>query len=159
MSSLCASQLMHPCLSATVCSDVSLRNAAERILTTGLDSLPVIDNTGRFVGLIVQSVLIRELLSCSSGHAIVAPIVSQHVDSARPTASLASILPLFRSAGVTTIPVIDENGYLVGLIHRCDIIRHLLEEMPAEPAAETGLSGEPVRGPYFLRERRKTGGW
>ena len=158
MSPLCASQLMHSCLSATVCSDASLRDAAERILTTGLDSLPVTDDSGRFVGLIAQSVLIRELLSCGSSHAVVASIVSHHVDSARPTASLASILPLFRSAGVTMIPVIDKDDYLVGLIHRRDVIRHLLEDIPAQPV-ETRLSGGPVRGPYFLRERRQTDEW
>ena len=158
MSRLCASQLMHPCTSATVYSDSSLRDAAERILTTGLDALPVINESGRFIGLVVQSALIRKLLSSGSSQDVVTPIVSHHVDSARPTTSWTNILPLFRSASITMIPVVDEDDCPVGLIHRRDIIRHLLEDPPAEHAGPRSTGG-PARGSYFLREGRKTSDW
>ena len=151
MPRLCISELMHPCTSATVQSDSTLRDAAEQILTTGLESLPVVDESGQFVGLIVQAALIRELLNCGSSHPNVAPIVSQHVDSARLTASLDSILPLFRSAGITMIPVVDEDDCPVGLIHRRDVIRYLLDDLPA--LRETASTD--AAGPCFLRERRK----
>lgn len=118
---------------------------------TGLESLPVVDECGRFAGLVAQAALIRELLRCGCGDARVAPIVSRHVESARATASLDSILPLFRSAGITMIPVVDECDCPVGLIHRQDVIRYLLEETPA-----TSPANNHATGPHFLREQRKT---
>lgn len=155
MSRLCISELMHSCTSATVQCDSSLRDAAERVLETGLESLPVVDDSGRFVGMVIQAALIRELLNCSSAHAVVAPIVSHHVQSARTTASLDSVLPLFRSASIAMIPVVDEHDCPVGLIHRRDIIRYLLED--STTAGETiGLTDESTAGPYFLRKQRKS---
>lgn len=149
MSRLCVSELMHPCTAATILADSTLRDAAEQVLITGLESLPVVDECGRFAGLIAQAALIRELLRCGSGDARVAPIVSRHVESARATASLDSVLPLFRSAGITMIPVVDECDCPVGLIHRQDVIRYLLEE----PRAASPSDNRPT-GPHFLRERR-----
>lgn len=155
MSRLCVSELMHCCASATVEAESTLRDAAECVLTTGLESLPVVDASGCFVGLIAQAALIRELLSCGARHTTVAPIVSHHVDSARVTATLDSILPLFRAAGVTMIPIVDEVNHPVGLIHRRDVIRHLLED-PAENPHRRPSTGESAVGPHFLKERRKT---
>jgi CBS-domain-containing membrane protein len=155
MSRMCISELMHSCTSATVQSDTTLRDAAERVLATGLESLPVVDASGRFVGLVVQAALIRELLSCSSRHAVVAPIVSHHVESARSTAALDSVLPLFRSAGIAMIPVVDEDDCPVGLIHRRDVIRYLLDDSPTE-AEQDRTSHGPAASPYFLRKVRKS---
>ena len=150
---------MHPCTSATIHSSSTLREAAERVLMTGLDSLPVTDESGRFAGLVAQAALIRELLSRSSSQAAVAPIVSHSVASARTTASVDSILPLFRSAGITMIPVVDENDCPVGLIHRRDVIHYLLEESPREcdDAASSSDNTSHAAGPHFLSAKRRTG--
>jgi CBS-domain-containing membrane protein len=155
MSRLYVSELMHCCALATVQAESTLRDAAECVLTTGLESLPVVDASGRFVGLIAQAALIRELLSCGANHTTVAPIVSHHVDSARVTATLDSILPLFRAAGVTMIPIVDEANHPVGLIHRRDVIRYLLEDPAEKPHPGPSTDGSAV-GPHFLKERRKT---
>jgi len=155
MSRLRVSELMHSCTSATVQPDSTLRQAAECVLTTGLESLPVVDGTGRFTGLIAQAALIRELLCPGTDHTTVSSIVSHHVESARSTASLDSILPLFRSAGITMVPIVDENDCPVGLIHRRDVIRHLLED-PAEKLRPSETAQDSTTGPHYLKERRST---
>jgi len=155
MPRLCVSELMHSCTSATVQPESTLRHTAECILTTGLESLPVVDATGRFVGLIAQAALIRELLSPNSDHTTIASSVSHHVDSARSGASLDSILPLFRSAGITMIPIVDDNDCPVGLIHRRDVIRYLLEDPSGKPDPAFS-SKDSAAGPHYLKERRTT---
>jgi len=145
--------LMHPCASATIQSETTLRDAAKRILTTGLDALPVVNADGAFTGLVAQSALIRELMCTRCKSAAIDSIVSHHVDSARNTATLDSVLPLFRSASVTVIPVVDENDYPVGLIHREDVIRYLLNDKEDESPA--GSPGTSTSRPHFLDERRQ----
>jgi CBS-domain-containing membrane protein len=145
--------LMHPCASATIQSETSLRDAAKRILTTGLEALPVVNADGAFTGLVAQSALIRELMCTHCQSAVVRTIVSHHVDSARNTATLDSVLPLFRSASVTIVPVVDENDHPVGLVHREDVIRYLLDDSTTE--SRTGCAREPTSRPHFLDERRR----
>ena len=152
MSPMCVAQLMHPCASATVHSGTTLREAAGRVLATGLESLPVVDSDGVFTGLVAQAALIRELLCVNSHSAIVASIVSHHVESARHTATLDSILPLFRCAAVTMIPIVDDAGQPVGLIHRRDVIRYLLADSPAEDNSAE-MPQDTTSRPHFLAER------
>lgn len=142
---------MHPCASATIPSETTLRDAAKRILTTGLEALPVVNADGTFTGLVAQSALIRELMCNRCRSAGVHSIVAHHVDSARNSATLDSILPLFRSASVTMIPVVDENDHPVGLIHREDVIRYLLDD------SFNAAPQESKAGPHFLAERQQTG--
>lgn len=153
MSSVCVADLMHCCASATIGSESTLRDAAERVLLTGLETLPVVDADGRFAGLVAQAALIRELLSSHSPDETIAPIVSRHVESARVTAMLDAILPLFRAAGVTMIPIVDESDCPVGLVHRRDVIQYLLDD--TTPATDSNLAGDQTaNGPYFLKDRR-----
>ena len=149
---------MHPCTSVVLHSDSTLREAAERVLMTGMDALPVTDESGRFVGLIAQAALIRELLSGGSAESMVGPIVSHSVDSARTTTAVDSVLPLFRSAAITMVPVVDENDCPVGMIHRRDVINYLLEESPEERGDTTSSVDDTdrVSGPHFLRKGRRT---
>ncbi len=154
MSRLCVSEVMHSCASATIRPECTLRDAAERILITGLESLPVVDDSGCFIGLVVQAALIRELLSSHTDDASVAPIIARHVDSARCTASLDGVLPLFRSAGITMVPVVDADGCPVGLVHRRDVIQYLLDDSRKSSDA-LSAADEPGSGPHFLRDRRK----
>lgn len=142
--------LMHACASATIQSKTTLRDAAKRILTTGLEALPVVDADGAFTGLVAQSALVRELMRTRCRSAAIQSIVSHHVDSARNTATLDSILPLFRSAAVTVIPVVDEHDHPVGLVHREDVIRYLLDESPEKSA------GESASRPHFLAQHRQS---
>lgn len=155
MSSLRVSQLMHCCDSATIRQESTLREAAERVLTTGLETLPVVDEAGQFAGLVAQAAIIRELLATQSSTETIAPIVSRHVDSARETAVLDSILPLFRSAGITMVPVVDDGHRPVGLIHRRDVIQYLLDGS-TNLAENTGSKNPSATGPHFLKDRRRT---
>jgi len=149
----CVAEVMHPCASATIQSETTLREAAKRILTTGLEALPVVDDTGAFSGLVVQSALIRELMCTRCRSTVVQPIVAHHVDSARNTATLDSVLPLFRSASVTMIPVLDEDDHPVGLVHREDVIRYLLDDHSRESPADS--ASQPTSRPHFLEQRRQ----
>lgn len=128
MSNLPVSRLMQPCASATITLSTPLREAAERVLVTGLSTLPVVDEFGCFAGIVAETALIRLLMLESSHHATVGSIISRHVHSARSDAPLRHVLPLFRSAGQTTITIVDSENAPVGLLHRRDVIRYLLDD-------------------------------
>lgn len=143
MSENSISDLMHDCVSVTICPATSLRQAAECVLRNGLDSLPVVTEEGRFAGLVAQAALVRQLLSSGSDDDVVAPIVSRHIESARSTASIDSVLPMFRSTSVTVVPVVDDQDRPVGLVHREDIIRYLLSDRVDTTNSSQRIAGRP----------------
>ena len=152
MSSLRVCDLMHPCAAATVALNTTLREAAERILLTGLEVLPVVDTSGRLTGIIAEAALIRALMADTFRHGTVATIATRHVDYARSGAALQNVLPLFRLAGSTVIPAVDERNHPVGLLHRRDVIRFMLDD--SAKFFESGTPAEnPPAGPKFLKRR------
>ncbi len=155
MSGTRVSDLMCPCALQTIQEDTTLRQAARIVLQTGLETLPVTGPRGELVGLVAQSALIRELMRSHSSTDTVRPIVSRHVESARDTAEIDAVLPLFRCAAVTLIPVVDRTDRPVGLVHRRDVIRYLLGEERTD--AERGWPDHRAAGgPYFLSDRSTT---
>jgi CBS domain-containing protein len=158
----------------------SLREAAERLIVSDCDVLVTTDEAGRFTGIISESCVVRALLSGSADATDIRSIVSHHAPSTTPQAGLATVLPLFRTASVTVIPVIHESGEICGLLLRRDVIASLMRtrSMPvelnekidcrraAEPAdvrdfavSEEGRlapivprwSASSLAGPHFLR--------
>lgn len=158
----------------------SLREAAERLIVSDCDVLVTTDETGRFTGIISESCIVRALLSGSPDVTEIRNIVSHHAPSTTPLAALATVLPLFRTASVTVIPVVHESGEICGLLLRRDVIASLMRSRSipielaeridcrcaAEPAdvadcavSEQGRSAGVIprwsasglAGPHFLR--------
>ncbi|MFM7039451.1 MAG: HPP family protein [Planctomycetaceae bacterium] len=158
----------------------SLREAAERLIVSDCDVLVTTDEAGRFTGIISESCVVRALLSGSPDLTEIRTIVSRHAPSTTPQAGLATVLPLFRTAAVTVIPVVRESGEICGLLLRRDVIASLMRtrivpielteridcQRAAEPAdvrdfdvSEEGRSAPVVprwsatslSGPHFLR--------
>lgn len=104
----------------------SLREAAERLIVSDCDVLVTTDDAGRLTGVISESCVVRALLSGAAESREIRGFVSHHAVSATPTATLSTVLPLFRSAVVTVIPVVRETGEVLGLLQRRDVIAALM---------------------------------
>jgi len=125
--------------------------AARILLEKRINGLPVLDETGRLVGIICQSDLVAQqkrfpipsvfnlldgLIPISSPKGLekemqkiaasrVAEAMSSNPETVNPEASLEEIATLMVSKGFHTLPVV-ERGKLVGIIGKEDVLRTLL---------------------------------
>ena len=152
------SELMRDTGAVTLPQDTQLRDAAEILLTLEHPLLIITDDNDTFLGVVSEAAVVRLLLSTSDKTATLEPIVSRHVESALVDATLSSVMHLFRSNCHTVVPVVDSERRVVGLLHRRDVVRALLDESPAEKpssneVAEDSSADESLRGPHFKRNR------
>lgn len=145
MQRLLVSELMRNCLEAIVSEDMPLRSAAELLVTKDLTVLIATDVTGTLSGVVPETAVIRRLLTTACREATIAEILSRHVESVRPEATVYSVLHLFRSACHSVIPVVNDQRQIEGLLHRQDVVRLLLSEM--DDALES-----PASAPHFLKQ-------
>lgn len=147
MQRLRVSEMMRTCLGAIVPEDTPLRTAAEILVTADLSVLIATDSDGALAGVVPETAVVRQLLATTCRQATISDILSRHVESVLPDATLYSVLHLFRSACHSVIPVVDEARQILGLLYRQDVVRFLLSEMDE---ASPSVTSEP----HFLNKSK-----
>lgn len=100
----------------------TLRAAAAALAAGGFSGLPVAGLDGRLVGMITEGDIGRALAehgeALTVGQAMTAPVVTVH-----PIASVARAARLMVRHGVKRLPVVLEDGRMVGIVSRADVVR------------------------------------
>jgi CBS domain-containing protein len=120
------SDLMRIRHSSILPESASLREAAERLIVSDCDVLAITDAAGKLTGMLSESCVVKALLAGAHESVEIRSIVSHHTPSVRPDSGVNSVLPLFRSAAVTAVPVVRESGEICGLLLRRDVIAALV---------------------------------
>jgi len=128
----------------TVMDDTLLKDVAELMAEKGISGLPVIDQSGRVIGIISEkdflsamgekehSSVMRIITECLYGKGCRAAPMRQKTArdmmtspaiTIPPDLPIFQIMELFSSEGINRAPVVDRNGVLAGIISRADIIR------------------------------------
>ena len=79
---------------------------------------------------------------------LVGDIMTAPAQSIRPEATLAQAIATLGGAGLSALPVVDDDGRVVGIISEGDVLR---QSLPSDPRAHLRLttatsSGEPLVG-------------
>jgi CBS domain-containing protein len=133
---------------ATISTDSTVREAARAMLERRVSALPVLDEADRMVGIVSEGDLVRRvelgtetqgswwLLPLADGAArdyrkthgvAVREVMSQPVIGVRPATPLAEVAALMQKHRIKRVPVL-ENGRLVGIVSRADLVRALARE-------------------------------
>jgi predicted transcriptional regulator len=112
--------------------DDSLARAAWLMWEHDCGCLPVIsgDGTARVIGMITD----RDICMCalfekqSLGELRVSSAMAKQVRACRPTDELPAVDEIMRSARLRRLPVIDDDGVLVGMVALADLAREALRE-------------------------------
>jgi CBS-domain-containing membrane protein len=120
----------------TVTGEWSVKEAVVLAAEHHVSALPVVDAHGRICGIVTEADLIRdgfahdvrahELLpddSARSPARLVAEVMSSPAISVRAGADLADVVDLMTSARLKSLPVVDGDGHLVGMVSRSDVVR------------------------------------
>lgn len=139
------SELMRPATEIVASSTITVRTAAELFIVRGLPLLILVNDEQQFEGIVAESAVVRRLMATSDTATCISEIVHRHVETAHATTQLATVMPLFRSSCHATIPVLDDQRHVVGVLNRNDIVQHLLDSESAE---------EMRQGPHFGQKGR-----
>ena len=123
----------------------SLDTIESLLLDEGADALPVLDNAGRPLGMVSKSDLLRhyrdgvdEVTSSELPHAMhvdlraggtAGDIMSPLVHALPEGAPLSFGVALLAIEEIAQVPIVDENGVVVGLFSSADAVRWLALEM------------------------------
>ena len=119
----------------TLRPDLSVEAAWHRLAVQGYGQAPVLDGALRLVGLVsVRDLLevlnvvdgeLRDILSRTVAEVMTSPVVS-----ADPISDIRRVARVMLDYGLPALPVMSEQGELVGIISRSDILRGLLQDPP-----------------------------
>jgi len=106
----------------TLPPDLSLQDAAAALSRKGIHGAPVLDESGKMVGVIslrdVEKAALHNLL-----HAPASGFMAHKVVTIEPDAPLITARKLISSRDIGRLPVV-EDGRLVGIISRADILKN-----------------------------------
>lgn len=116
----------------------SLRQVAEKMIANDLTSIPVLNRDGKYVGAISEGDMFRFIklkANMNYKQAESTPISSlRHEREVEPIRFDAEMKDLVRLAGKQNfVPVLDENGILMGIVTRKAIIGYLDEKLKNIP--------------------------
>lgn len=98
-----------------------LPTVAERMLKGGFRALPVLEKR-RLVGIVSRTDLVRGIANLAEFADIVVSTVSTpHPQTVRENDSVELAIRLMQSLGERTVPVVDANGRLVGVVGHKDV--------------------------------------
>ena len=125
----------------TVGPEMSMKEAARRMIEAGVSGLPVTDDTGALVGIVSEG----DFVSAESGRRreskprflrwfmdddevpvfsrTIGDIMTHDVVTTTPDTDHTVTARLMKTANVKRIPVLGDDGALLGLVSRSDILR------------------------------------
>jgi CBS domain-containing protein len=148
----------------TVTPETTVADAARLMLQHHISGLPVVDQAGAVVGVVSEGDLLRRAetgtsrthsrwfeLLISPGRLArdyvhshgrrVGELMTTDVASVRPSDGLATVVQVMETKHIKRLPVI-EDGRLVGIVSRADLMRALLDSLPAAAGNESDNDAE-----------------
>lgn len=105
----------------TVRASERVKSIVERMMRTGHEGFPVVENN-RVVGLLTRRDVDRAMRH-GMGHQSIREIMEAGEITVRPTDSIEVLQQRMMRSGWGQIPVVDEQGTLLGIVTRTDLIK------------------------------------
>ncbi len=107
----------------TARKDESLLNASRKMLEFGVGSIIIVEN-GKPIGIVTERDILKKVVARNKVPSKVKleEIMSSPLITIKPTTSLREATDIMRKRGIRRLPIIDDNGNLVGIITDNDIL-------------------------------------
>ena len=165
----------------TVTADTTIKGAAQVLATRQISALPVLDAQRRLCGVVSEADLIRNAFAddprahmLRSDHhggprtRFVFEVMTLDAITVRESADVAEVAELMTSMRLKSLPVVDDDGHLVGVVSRSDLVRlraradvdierevdsHLVSLGHADWLVAVRDGGVQIDGPATVRDR------
>ena len=116
----------------TLDPDMDILRAAHTLIRNDVSGAPVVDKTGRFIGLLTERDFIRVVMQAEY-HAVpgglVKEFMSENPQTVSPDESILKVAQLFIDGRFRRYPVVEKDR-LVGLISRRDVMQAMGKHYP-----------------------------
>jgi CBS domain-containing protein len=132
----------------TATPDMSYKDVVQRLVDRGVSALPVVEPDGSLVGIVTEADLVAKLaypgprrralsvladaLSGREHHWVTkargwtaADVMSRNVETCTPQVDSGSVVRRMLALGIKRMPVLDDDGRLVGIVARHDVLMSL----------------------------------
>mmetsp|Transcript_3023 Transcript_3023/g.4459 ORF Transcript_3023/g.4459 Transcript_3023/m.4459 type:complete len:614 (+) Transcript_3023:284-2125(+) len=106
----------------TVSTEDTVESALQLYKEQKIKSAPVVDSNGFFMGSLKYNDLVQAMRKSTSSNRVKG-LMRSTAATVLPDTSLAELEYLIMTKGVGRLPVVDEDGLLVGLVTRTDVLR------------------------------------
>jgi len=118
---------------------------AERLSRNGIGGAPVVEG-GKVVGMLTGSDIVRAARKADEdglGSHTVAEMMTLSPVTVGPSASVWEAADLFDRRHIKRLPVVDAEGYLIGIVSRGDVVRLVAKQRraPLKQIAAPQLAG------------------
>ena len=135
-----AAQIMKSSVT-TIGASQTLEQVANLLLDQGISGAPVVDQSNRLVGIVSEYQLLALVYDATLRDAPVSRIMTKEVFSVRPDTPMEQIANLFIVQRIRRVPVVDDQGVLLGIISRPDLLRHVvMTNFVCQPDGEQPVS-------------------
>jgi len=110
----------------TVRKQTPLHEAANILATRHITGLPVVDEALQLLGIITEKDVLRAIFASENKGQTVAELMTENVTSFSQTDSMFDVCDCLINNDFRRVPILDQ-GRLVGLISRADIILYILK--------------------------------
>jgi len=107
----------------TVTPDTDVRTAARLMIEKGLNHLPVVDGSGKLVGIITSWDVAKAVASGKTGR--VEEIMTRNVVTTHPNEAVEVAARKMETHDISALPVVDENGKVLGIVTSEDLSKLL----------------------------------
>lgn len=108
--------------------------AAERLGRDDTNLIVVCDGDDAMVGIVSKTDIVARIGQCS-GHActtMVAAVMTQDVVSCGPDDEVRSVWSRMKEKGHLSVPIVDQDGHPLGMLHVRDVLQSLLVDVERE---------------------------
>jgi len=105
----------------------SIAEVTELMISNGLNQLPVVEN-GKLVGMITTHDLWKDSLNPEANHREISTIMSRKVIKIAPKDKVGTAAELFMDRRFKTLPVVNLNNELKGVVTAFDVMRLTLKK-------------------------------
>ncbi|CCQ12366.1 putative signal transduction protein with CBS domains [Pseudoalteromonas luteoviolacea B = ATCC 29581] len=110
----------------TFTSEMRIEQAVEKLLQSGQSGGPVIDSARHVVGFLSEQDCIRKMLEATyqnESHSMVSDVMNLAPLCVKPSDSVLQIAERMTSEKPKLYPVVDDDGILMGVISRANVLR------------------------------------
>ena len=164
----------------TVTPDARVSDVAALLLDRRISAVPVVDQNGRIVGIVSEGDLLRRAETGTERHrskwlellldpstkaaefvkahgAYARDVMTRDVVTAGPDADLAEIATLLESRHIKRVPVVENDGEVVGIVSRANLLHALVAYRSGSPLPERKASDTEIRDRIYERMERQIG--
>jgi len=118
----------------TVAPGTSLRKSLELIHSTGIaDSVFVVDAQGRLVGVLAERDIFARLIGTGADmDRPVEVLMVDHPNTLHLDEPIRRAIELMQTGRFRNVPLVDDDGVLIGVVRPVDVLKYLAEAFPEE---------------------------